>query len=152
MPTVTFNAGRTEASLANDGQQQVNVIIRGDESGDPISGLYGMPLAGIDVYLDAVFFPLISEDTFRQEGWHYEREASQGPMVFKGVVFNEMKGAYSSAAAVLGKHAPHMSQFKRGDKVFFRARYIGFEAQAAATDACTELKRLEIDCLVMRAE
>src|SRR5688572_10534627 len=57
----------------------------------------------VDVYLDAVFFPLISEDTFRQEGWHYEREASQGPMVFKGVVFNEMKGAYSSATAVLGK-------------------------------------------------
>jgi D-alanyl-D-alanine carboxypeptidase len=56
------------------------------------------------------------------------------------------------AAAVLGKHAPHMSQFKRGDKVFFRARYIGFEVQAAATDACTELKRLEIDCLVMRGE
>lgn len=57
----------------------------------------------VDVYLDAVFFPLISEDTFRQEGWHYEREASQAPMVFKGVVFNEMKGAYSSAASVLGK-------------------------------------------------
>lgn len=57
----------------------------------------------VDVYLDAVFFPLISEDTFRQEGWHYEREASQGPMVYKGVVFNEMKGAYSSASAVLGK-------------------------------------------------
>jgi Zn-dependent M16 (insulinase) family peptidase len=57
----------------------------------------------VDVYLDAVFFPLISEDTFRQEGWHYEREASQAPMVFKGVVFNEMKGAYSSASSVLGK-------------------------------------------------
>ncbi|MHB1104617.1 MAG: insulinase family protein [Devosia sp.] len=57
----------------------------------------------VDVYLDAVFFPLISEDTFRQEGWHYEREASQAPIVYKGVVFNEMKGAYSSAAAVLGK-------------------------------------------------
>lgn len=57
----------------------------------------------VDVYLDAVFFPLISEDTFRQEGWHYEREASQAPLVYKGVVFNEMKGAYSSAAAVLGK-------------------------------------------------
>lgn len=57
----------------------------------------------VDVYLDAVFFPLITEDTFRQEGWHYEREASQAPMAYKGVVFNEMKGAYSSAAAVLGK-------------------------------------------------
>jgi Zn-dependent M16 (insulinase) family peptidase len=57
----------------------------------------------VDVYLDAVYFPLISEDTFRQEGWHYELDNTQGPMVFKGVVFNEMKGAYSSAAAVLGK-------------------------------------------------
>jgi Zn-dependent M16 (insulinase) family peptidase len=57
----------------------------------------------VDVYLDAVFFPLITEDTFRQEGWHYERESTQAPMVFKGVVFNEMKGAYSSPAAVLGK-------------------------------------------------
>ncbi len=57
----------------------------------------------VGVYLDAVFFPLLSEDTFRQEGWHYELEASQAPMVYKGVVFNEMKGAYSSAAAVLGK-------------------------------------------------
>jgi len=57
----------------------------------------------VDVYLDAVFFPLITEDTFRQEGWHYELDSSQAPMVYKGVVFNEMKGAYSSAAAVLGK-------------------------------------------------
>ncbi|HEV7274751.1 MAG TPA: insulinase family protein [Devosiaceae bacterium] len=57
----------------------------------------------VGVYLDAVFYPLLSEDTFRQEGWHYEREASQAPLNFKGVVFNEMKGAYSSPAAVLGK-------------------------------------------------
>ncbi|WP_374626011.1 insulinase family protein [Devosia sp.] len=57
----------------------------------------------VDVYLDAVLFPLITEDTFRQEGWHYELDSTQGPMVYKGVVFNEMKGAYSSAAAVLGK-------------------------------------------------
>ena len=57
----------------------------------------------VDVYLDAVFFPLITEDTFRQEGWHYELDSTQGPMVYKGVVFNEMKGAYSSAAAVLSK-------------------------------------------------
>ncbi len=32
----------------------------------------------VDVYLDAVFFPLISEDTFRQEGWHYELDSTQG--------------------------------------------------------------------------
>ncbi|RYE07164.1 MAG: peptidase M16 [Hyphomicrobiales bacterium] len=57
----------------------------------------------VDVYLDAVFFPLISEDTFRQEGWHYEADGTQMPLSFKGVVFNEMKGAYSSPAALLGK-------------------------------------------------
>lgn len=57
----------------------------------------------VDVYLDAVYFPLLTEDTFRQEGWHYELDNSQGPIVYKGVVFNEMKGAYSSASAVLGK-------------------------------------------------
>ena len=57
----------------------------------------------VDVYLDAVFFPLITEDTFRQEGWHYEMEGGNAPLVFKGVVFNEMKGAYSSPSAVLNK-------------------------------------------------
>lgn len=55
----------------------------------------------VDVYLDAVFFPLISEDTFRQEGWHYELEDSASPLVYKGVVFNEMKGVFSSPDAVM---------------------------------------------------
>jgi D-alanyl-D-alanine carboxypeptidase len=56
------------------------------------------------------------------------------------------------AGAVVGRHVPHMSQVKRGDKVFFRARYVGFDARSAADSACSELKRLEIDCLVMKAE
>lgn len=55
----------------------------------------------VDVYLDAVFFPLITEDTFRQEGWHYELEDSASPLVYKGVVFNEMKGVFSSPDAVM---------------------------------------------------
>ncbi|HTM77056.1 MAG TPA: insulinase family protein, partial [Devosia sp.] len=55
----------------------------------------------VDVYLDAVFFPLISEDTFRQEGWHYELEDASAPLVYKGVVFNEMKGVFSSPDAVM---------------------------------------------------
>jgi Zn-dependent M16 (insulinase) family peptidase len=55
----------------------------------------------VDVYLDAVFFPLISEDTFRQEGWHYELEDAGSPLVYKGVVFNEMKGVFSSPDAVM---------------------------------------------------
>ncbi|WP_375452753.1 insulinase family protein [uncultured Devosia sp.] len=55
----------------------------------------------VDVYLDAVFFPLISQDTFRQEGWHYELEDAAAPLVYKGVVFNEMKGVFSSPDSVM---------------------------------------------------
>ncbi|KKC41120.1 peptidase M16 [Devosia epidermidihirudinis] len=55
----------------------------------------------VDVYLDAVFFPLITEDTFRQEGWHYELDDKASPLVYKGVVFNEMKGVFSSPDAVM---------------------------------------------------
>lgn len=49
----------------------------------------------IDVYLDAVFYPILSEHTFRQEGWHFEPDPDSGMFRYKGVVFNEMKGAYS---------------------------------------------------------
>lgn len=50
----------------------------------------------IDVYLDAVFYPTISPWIFKQEGWHYEIEDPQEPLRYKGVVYNEMRGAYSS--------------------------------------------------------
>lgn len=49
----------------------------------------------VDVYLDAVFRPRLTEDTFRQEGWHYEIDPKTHALSYKGVVFNEMKGAYS---------------------------------------------------------
>lgn len=51
------------------------------------------------VYLDAVFYPNIykEEKIFKQEGWHYELEDVNGPLTYNGVVFNEMKGAFSSA-------------------------------------------------------
>src|SRR5215216_4124693 len=55
----------------------------------------------IDVYLDAVLYPLLSPHTFEQEGWHHELDAVDAPLVYKGVVFNEMKGAYSSPEAIL---------------------------------------------------
>lgn len=50
------------------------------------------------VYLDAVFNPMFRTDTriLRQEGWHYELTEKDGPVVYKGVVYNEMKGAFSS--------------------------------------------------------
>lgn len=55
----------------------------------------------IDVYLDAVFYPRITEHTFHQEGWHYELDAVDAPITYKGVVFNEMKGNYSSPDSIL---------------------------------------------------
>lgn len=55
----------------------------------------------INVYMDAVFHPLISEQTLMQEGWHYELSDPSEPLTYKGVVFNEMKGAYSSPDGVL---------------------------------------------------
>jgi Zn-dependent M16 (insulinase) family peptidase len=57
----------------------------------------------IDVYLDAVFYPLIPEQTLQQEGWHYELEDPKAPLTFKGVVFNEMKGALSSPDDLLAE-------------------------------------------------
>ena len=56
----------------------------------------------IDVYLDAVFYPRITRHIFEQEGWHYELDATDEPLSYKGVVFNEMKGAYASAENLHG--------------------------------------------------
>ncbi|MCF8082818.1 MAG: insulinase family protein, partial [Deltaproteobacteria bacterium] len=50
----------------------------------------------MDVYLDAVFYPRITREIFEQEGWHYELNKPDAPLSYKGVVSNEMKGAYPS--------------------------------------------------------
>jgi Zn-dependent M16 (insulinase) family peptidase len=57
----------------------------------------------IDVYLDSVLYPLIPEHILQQEGWHYEIEDPGAPLTFKGVVFNEMKGNYSSPDGLLDR-------------------------------------------------
>ena len=49
----------------------------------------------MDVYCDVVFNPLLVPETFEQEGWHYHKESPDSPLQFQGVVFNEMKGAFS---------------------------------------------------------
>jgi hypothetical protein len=59
----------------------------------------------IDVYMDAVFHPLIPPHILQQEGWHYELESPEAPLTYKGVVFNEMKGAYSNPDDLLGDRA-----------------------------------------------
>ncbi len=55
----------------------------------------------IDVYLDAVFYPRLLKYTFQQEGWHYELSSPDSPLTIKGIVYSEMKGAYSSADEIL---------------------------------------------------
>lgn len=57
----------------------------------------------MDVYMDAVLHPNIynEEKIFLQEGWHYELEDADAPLIYNGVVYNEMKGAYSSPESLL---------------------------------------------------
>lgn len=59
----------------------------------------------MDVYLDAVFYPNIYENLniLRQEGWHYDIDDGNGEITYKGVVYNEMKGAFSSPESVLSR-------------------------------------------------
>jgi presequence protease len=64
----------------------------------------------IDVYLDAVFFPRLTLEILEQEGWHYELNEGAGgeldaPLIYKGVVFNEMKGAYASPDNLIGRYS-----------------------------------------------
>ncbi len=70
----------------------------------------------MDVYMDAVFHPNIyqEEKIFRQEGWHYEMESMEDELTINGVVYNEMKGAFSSPDDVLEREImnslyPHTS-------------------------------------------
>ena len=93
-------------------------------------------------------------------------EPAQAPRPAAAGAFHIQIGAYQSqseaerqlasvrqrATTVLGNRAAVTTQVKQGDKTFYRARYGGFQEQAAAAGACGELKRLKIDCLVMKAE
>ncbi|KAM4604990.1 presequence protease, mitochondrial-like [Polymixia lowei] len=61
----------------------------------------------LSVYLDAVFFPCLREQDFWQEGWRLENENPtdpSSPLMFKGVVFNEMKGAFSDNERLYAQH------------------------------------------------
>lgn len=63
----------------------------------------------MDVYLDAVFYPRAANDPeiLMQEGWHYELENIDDELTYKGVVFNEMKGVYSSPDSILERELMH---------------------------------------------
>lgn len=61
------------------------------------------------VYLDAVFYPNIyrEEKIFKQEGWHYELESVDAPLKYNGVVYNEMKGVFSSPDQLMCRNIQH---------------------------------------------
>lgn len=63
----------------------------------------------MEVYMDAVFYPNVYkyEEIFKQEGWHYELESIDAELIYNGVVYNEMKGAFSSAEQVLMRESRH---------------------------------------------
>uniref|UniRef100_A0A8C0JBY6 Pitrilysin metalloproteinase 1 n=1 Tax=Chelonoidis abingdonii TaxID=106734 RepID=A0A8C0JBY6_CHEAB len=61
----------------------------------------------LSVYLDAAFFPCLRQLDFWQEGWRLEHENPtdpQTPLVFKGIVFNEMKGAFTDNERLFSQH------------------------------------------------
>lgn len=57
----------------------------------------------VDVYMDAVLYPniYVKENIFKQEGWHYELDSVDGELTINGVVYNEMKGAFSAPDGVI---------------------------------------------------
>ena len=57
----------------------------------------------MQVYLDACFSPLLREMDFKQEGWRLDMDKEKGDLAIKGVVFNEMKGAFADAQQVFGQ-------------------------------------------------
>ena len=58
----------------------------------------------MDVYMDVVLHPELARSTFEQEGWHYHQETEDGPLQFQGVVYNEMKGAFSDPIRLIFHH------------------------------------------------
>ena len=83
----------------------LNAITYSDRTVYPVASRNDKDFKNLmDVYLDAVFYPLIGENPFtlKQEGWHYELKADEpgNPLVYNGVVYNEMKGVYSSPDAI----------------------------------------------------
>jgi Zn-dependent M16 (insulinase) family peptidase len=58
----------------------------------------------MDVYCDVTLNPLLKRSTFEQEGWHYHKESMDSPLQFQGVVFNEMKGAFSDPIRAIFHH------------------------------------------------
>lgn len=84
----------------------LNAMTYPDKTVYPVASTNDRDFANLmSVYMDAVFCPNILKDRriFEQEGWHYELDSPDGELTYNGVVYNEMKGAFSSADEVLSR-------------------------------------------------
>lgn len=82
----------------------LNAFTSADKTSYPVASKNDKDFKNLmDVYLDAVFFPLLIDNPLilAQEGWHYHLEKLEDDLIYKGVVYNEMKGAYSDPGTVL---------------------------------------------------
>ncbi|MGM0496801.1 MAG: insulinase family protein, partial [Bacteroidota bacterium] len=85
----------------------LNAMTSSDMTMYPVASMNNKDFRNLmHVYLDAVFFPKIYDNPkiFSQEAWHYELNSKDAPVQYKGVVYNEMKGAFSSPSRVLNYH------------------------------------------------
>ncbi len=85
----------------------LNAMTFPDKTVYPVASCNDMDFQNLmHVYLDAVFYPNIlnSDKTFRQEGWHYELEDRNDDIAINGVVYSEMKGAFSNPDEVLSRY------------------------------------------------
>jgi hypothetical protein len=77
-------------------QTFLNALTYPDKTVYPVSSQVESDFYNLaDVYCDAVFHPLLTEQTFFQEGWHFDVPDPDGPITIKGIVYNEMKGVFS---------------------------------------------------------
>jgi len=84
----------------------INAMTYPDKTVYPVASCNAKDFQNLmNVYMDAVLHPNIyhEEKIFKQEGWHYELEALDQPLTYNGVVYNEMKGAYSSPEGLLDR-------------------------------------------------
>ena len=84
----------------------LNAMTYPDKTVYPVASCNSKDFANLcDVYMDAVFYPNIFREPkiFKQEGWHYELEDPEGELTYNGVVYNEMKGAFSNPDDVLDR-------------------------------------------------
>ena len=88
----------------------LNALTFGDKTLYPVASCNEKDFANLmEVYMDAVFYPnvYLHEEIFKQEGWHYELEDKDSPIIYNGVVYNEMKGAFSSPEQVVMRASNH---------------------------------------------